>query len=189
MGQPQSRNMSCESRSAADLAGHWGVAVDELDFLEALGYSDNPHKGFVGDVDASPGSLPPAGYGVYAEPVAATLRDYGLDARPVYQLGLDGIRAELSEGRPVLVWATYGMELHEPMLWKSLDGRVSKVIPFMHTFLATGFDESGLFILDAYNATVQYYPADTFLEVWNQFDQMAVVITGPLSGRESAGTE
>lgn len=180
VGRPQTKNLSCESRSAADLAAFWGVAVDELEFLTALGQSDNPHVGFVGDVDQPPGSLPPYGYGVYVEPVAATLRDYGLDARPVYELGLEGLRAELLAGRPVLVWATYGMELYEPREWTSSDGRVSTVVPYMHTFLVTGFDQEGLTVLDAYDATVQYYPYATFLSAWDLFDQMALLVTGPL---------
>lgn len=182
IGHPQSRNLSCESRSVADLAGYWGVPVDELEFLAALGHSDNPHRGFVGDVDQPPGTLPPHGYGVYAEPVAATLRDYGLDARAVYDLGLDGIRRELLAERPVIVWATYGMQPYAPLKWLSSDGQVSTVVPFMHTFLVTGFDETGVFVLDAYDTTVQYYSAGVFLDIWNIFDQMAVVVNGPLPG-------
>jgi uncharacterized protein YvpB len=154
--------------------------VGELEFLNALGQSDNPHQGFVGDVDMPPGSLPPYGYGVYAEPVAATLRSYGLDARPVYYLGLDGLRAELLAGRPVLIWATYLMTLYEPREWLSSDGQSSTVVPFMHTFLVTGFDQEGVFVLDAYDATVQYYADAVFLNVWNLFDQMAVLVNGPL---------
>ncbi len=180
VGQLQTRNLSCESRSATDLARYWDVALGELEFLDALGQSDNPHQGFVGDVDMPPGSLPPYGYGVYAEPVAATLRRYGLDARPVYYLGLDGLRAELLAGRPVLIWATYLMTLYEPREWVSGDGQSSTVVPFMHTFLVTGFDQQGVFVLDAYDATVQYYADAVFLDVWNLFDQMAVLVNGPL---------
>lgn len=179
-GHPQTYNLSCESRSAADLAGYWGVDVDELSFLAALGSSDNPHEGFVGDVTVPPGSLPPYGYGVYAEPVAAAMRNYGLDARTVYALGLDGLKLELLAGRPVLVWGTYGMESFEPIEWTSSDGRVSTVVPFMHTFLATGFDEQGIFVLDALDATVQHYPFEAFLHVWGLFDQMAVITSGTL---------
>ncbi|MGD9101534.1 MAG: C39 family peptidase [Anaerolineae bacterium] len=180
LGQLQTRNLSCESRSATDLARYWGVSVGELAFLEALGRSDNPHKGFVGDVDMPPGSLPPYGYGVYAEPVATTLRDYGLNARSVYNLGMEGLRAELLAGRPVLVWGTYQMASYEPVEWVSRDGQSSTVVPFMHTFLVTGFDGEGVFVLDAYDASVQYYLDDAFLKVWNVFDQMAVVVTGRL---------
>lgn len=180
LGNPQTYNMSCESRSAADLAAFWDISVNELEFLAALGQSDNPHKGFVGDVTALPGSLPPYGYGVYTEPVAATLRNYGLDARPEYNLGLDGLRAELLAGRPVLVWATYGMEPYEPVEWSSSDGQVSTVVPYMHTFLVTGFDERGLSVLDAFDASVQYYSFESFLRAWDLFDQMALIVTGPL---------
>jgi uncharacterized protein YvpB len=180
LGQPQSRNLSCESRSAADLASHWGQALDELDFLTALGQSDNPHQGFLGDVDMPPGSMPPDGYGVYAEPVAAVLRQYNLDARAVYDLGLERLKSELLAGRPVLVWATYEMAANTPREWVSSDGQSSTVVPFMHTFLAIGFDAQGLFLLDAYDATTQQYPYDVFMQVWNLFDQMAVVVSGTL---------
>jgi uncharacterized protein YvpB len=178
-GQPQTYNLSCESRSAVDVAGYWGVTVNELDLLDSLGISDNPHIGFVGDVTMPPGSLPPYGYGVYAEPVAAALRAYGLDAQPVYNLGLDGLKAELVAGRPVLVWATYGMALYEPLEWSSRDGRVSTVVPYMHTFVVTGFDETYIVVLDAFDATVQRYPFSTFLQAWTLLDQMAVLVSGP----------
>jgi uncharacterized protein YvpB len=180
VGQTQTRNLSCESRSATDLARYWNVKMGELEFLDALGQSDNPHRGFVGDVDMPPGSLPPYGYGVYAEPVSRVLRSYGLDARPVYDLGLDGLRAELLAGRPVLIWATYLMALYEPREWLSSDGQSSTVVPFMHTFLVTGFDPLGVFVLDAYDATVQYYSNAAFLDAWDLFDQMAVLVNGPL---------
>jgi uncharacterized protein YvpB len=131
-------------------------------------------------VTMPPGSLPPYGYGVYAEPVAAAMRDFGLDARTVYTLGLDGVKSELLAGRPVLVWATYGMEPNEPIEWTSADGRVSTVVPDMHTFLVVGFDDEGVFVLDAFDATVQYYTFETFLLAWNLFDQMAVTASGTL---------
>jgi uncharacterized protein YvpB len=179
-GQPQTYNLSCESRSAVDLAGYWGVTIGELDFLDLLGLSDNPHSGFVGDVTMPPGSMPPYGYGVYAEPVASTLQGQGLDAHAVYDLGLDALKAELVAGRPVMVWATYGMDLFEPYEWTSRDGRISTVVPFMHTFIVTGFDETYIVVLDAYDATIQRYPNDTFLQAWSLFDQMAVTASGPL---------
>jgi uncharacterized protein YvpB len=125
--------------------------------------------------------MPPYGYGVYAEPVAAALRIYGLDARPVYGLGAEGLRAELLAGRPVLVWATYGMRSYEPVKWISGDGHTSTVVPFMHTFIVTGFDELGFFVLDPYDASQQYYALDAFLEAWSILNQMALIVTGPLA--------
>ena len=179
-GQPQTYNLSCESRSAADLAGFWGVPVDELEFLYAMGKSDNPHAGFVGDATLPPGSLPPYGYGVYTEPVAAALRAYGLDARPAYGLGLEGLQTELLAGRPVLVWATFGMRPYEPLQWTSSDSQTSTVVPFMHTYIVTGFDEQGFFLLDPYDASQQHYPIEIFLGSWSILDQMALIVNGPL---------
>ena len=81
VGHPQEHNLSCESRSATDLAAFWGVTFTEDDFFRRLPKSDNPQRGFLGDVDLPPGSMPPVGYGVYAGPIAANLRSFGLDAQ------------------------------------------------------------------------------------------------------------
>lgn len=141
--QPQTLNLSCESRSAADLAAFWDLPVGELRILAALPKSDNPHKGFVGDVNAFPGSLPPVGYGVYAEPVALVLRKFGLDAAAMYAPDLHWLRAELAAGRPVLVWATYDMKDHPVQIWRSTDGFASRVVQFEHTFTVIGYDGGG----------------------------------------------
>jgi len=70
-GYPQRFSLSCESRSAVDWAGFWGVSIREKRFLNELPRSDNPDAGFVGDPDGEWGNLPPRSYGVHAEPVAA----------------------------------------------------------------------------------------------------------------------
>ena len=43
-GQSQSRPLSCESRSAVDLAAFWGVNISESEFLTGLPRSDNPTR-------------------------------------------------------------------------------------------------------------------------------------------------
>ena len=53
VGHGQTYPLSCESRSAADLANYWGVQVGEVQFFNALPKSDNPDKGFVGSVFGS----------------------------------------------------------------------------------------------------------------------------------------
>jgi len=72
IGHGQSLPLSCESRSAADWASYFGVAIDELEFLGRLPISDNPEIGFVGDVNGNWGKIPPDSYGVHAGPVAAS---------------------------------------------------------------------------------------------------------------------
>ena len=74
VGHAQQYAISCEARSASDLAGFWGVNIGETEFLQALPSSDNPDQGYVGSPNEVWGRLPPNGYGVHADPVAATLR-------------------------------------------------------------------------------------------------------------------
>jgi len=180
VGHRQVRPLSCESRSAVDLAAFWGVAVEEGAFFDTLPRSDNPHEGFVGDVDDPPGSLPPGGYGVYAEPVAATLRRYGLDAHAYRWLGLEGLKAELAAGRPVVIWATYRMLRPEIASWTSADGSVSIIVQWEHTFIAVGYDAGGVYLIDAYDGRTRYYSADRFVPAWMQLNEMAVTVNGPL---------
>lgn len=182
VGHPQIRPLSCESRSAVDLAAFWGVAVEEGAFFETLPPSDNPHLGFVGNVDDRPGSLPPGGYGVYARPVAVALRRYGLDAHAHSWLGLERLQAELAAGRPVIVWATYRMLRPELASWVSADGSVSIIVQWEHTFIAVGYDEEGVYLIDAYDANTYHYPYDQFISAWMQLNQLAVTVNGPLPG-------
>ncbi len=176
IGHRQERPLSCESRSAVDLAAFWGIGVAEEDFFATLPRSDNPHLGFVGNVDDPPGSLPPGGYGVYAEPVAIALRRYGLDAHAHRWLGMDALREELAAGRPVVIWATYRMLQPEIASWTAADGTVSLVIQWEHTFIAVGYDAEGVYLIDAYDGRTHYYPTAQFLPAWMQLNEMAVTV-------------
>lgn len=180
VGHRQERPLSCESRSAADLAAFWGIVVGEGEFFSTIPPSDNPHNGFVGDVDDPPGSLPPGGYGVYAGPVATALRRYGLDARAYRWLGLEALQEELAAGRPVIIWATYRMLQPEVASWVAADGTVSIVVQWEHTFIAVGYDAGGVYLIDAYDGRTHYYSYDLFLPAWMQLNEMAIIVTGPL---------
>ncbi len=179
VGHPQERNLSCESRSATDLAAYWGVTFTEGAFFRRLPKSDNPQRGFVGDVDMPPGSMPPLGYGVYAEPVAATLRSLGLDAEAHTSLDLDTLQKELAAGRPVVVWATYDMQLPGVETWVSWDGVASTVVRWQHTFIAVGYDEGGISLIDAYDGQMKTFSYEAFIPAWDQLGRMAVTAAGP----------
>ncbi len=180
-GHPQEHNLSCESRSATDLAAFWGVGFTEDDFFRRLPKSDNPHRGFLGDVDQPAGTMPPYGYGVYAGPVAATLRSFGLDAQARAGWTLDELKAEIAAGRPVAIWATYDMRLPGTRTWTSSDGATSTVVQWQHTFIAIGYDESGVYLIDAYDAATKHFAYEAFLPAWAQLGSMAVTVVGPLS--------
>ena len=180
VGRPQQHNLSCESRSATDLAALWGAAFSEEEFFRRLPKSDNPHRGFLGDVDLPPGSMPPLGYGVYCGPVAVTLRSYGLEARAHQDWRVDNLRAHLVAGYPVVVWATYDMQLPGVQMWKSFDGEISPIVQWQHTFIAVGYDEEGVHLLDAYDAQMKHYPYDEFVAAWDQLGRQAVTVSGPI---------
>jgi len=175
-GHPQEHNLSCESRSATDLAAFWGVAFAEDDFFRRLPKSDNPYRGFLGDVDLPPGSMPPVGYGVYGGPIAANLRSFGLDAQAQQEWNLAGLKTELAAGRPVILWATYDMKLPGVENWTSADGATSVIVKWQHTFVAAGYDEEGVYLVDAYDGATKHFTYEAFTLAWDQLGRQAVTV-------------
>jgi len=184
IGHPQEHNLSCESRSATDLAAFWNETFTEDEFFYRLPKSDNPHKGFLGNVDSPAGSMPPTGYGAYAKPVAANLRSFGLDAQAKLIWSLSALKANLAVGKPAIVWATYDMHLPSVETWTSSDGATSIVTKWQHTFIAVGYDEKGIYLIDAYDSTTKYFPYEAFNSAWNQLGRQAVTVEGSLEPRK-----
>ncbi|HET91697.1 MAG TPA: hypothetical protein ENN99_13310 [Chloroflexi bacterium] len=174
VGRPQEHNLSCESRSATDLAVFLGVEFSEDAFFARLPKSDNPQRGFLGDVDLPPGSMPPVGYGVYGGPIAATLRSFGVEAQVHVGWSLEELQAELAAGRPVIVWATYDMQLPGVQTWVSSDGETSVVVRWQHTFIAVGYNENGVYLIDAYDGETKQFSYAAFVPAWDQLGRIAV---------------
>jgi uncharacterized protein YvpB len=179
VGEPQSYNLSCESRSASDLARFWGYDVSETRFLESLPRTDNPNHGFVGSPSDPRGGLPPKGYGVYAEPIAALLKKNGLPAHAEMGRGLDWLRQQLAAGQPVIVWATYDFKPQPIQLLKDSRGQQFQAVPFEHTYLAVGYTPQGIYAIDAYDGQRKFYTTAEFEAGWNQLGQMAVAVDNP----------
>lgn len=173
IGHRQALPLSCESRSAADWAAFFGVEIDEMTFLNALPRSDDPDRGFVGDVSGEWGSLPPNAYGVHAGPVARLLRDYGLPARSVRYSEWDSVRGEIAAGRPVLVWVTGHVEEGEGVTYTASDGRRTIVARFEHTVIVIGYDEDTVLVVDGANTYRR--TLNRFLASWGALRNMAVM--------------
>ena len=174
IGHRQSLPLSCESRSAADWAGYFGVTIDELEFFGRLPVSDNPEVGFAGDVNGKWGNIPPDSYGVHAGPVAALLREYGLNVESRRDLTWDDLRAELDAGRPVIVWVTGHVSTsHKAVEYAAADGQTVIVAPFEHTVIVVGYADESVSVLDG----SKLYPRslDKFLESWSVLGNMAVI--------------
>lgn len=173
-GFQQTFNLSCESRSASDLARYFGVYFTELEFLYALPSSDNPDAGFVGDVQGSLGQLPPLGYGVHARPVAALMQTFGLNAAAHKGLTLAAIKEELAAGRPVMVWAIRGLGISTPVEYTASDGDTTIVARFEHTFIVIGYSPGYITVLD--NERIYSVSTEQFLDSWGVLGNMGITV-------------
>jgi uncharacterized protein YvpB len=173
-GHAQKHSLSCEARSAADLATFWGIHIGENEFLEALPRSENPDSGFVGDPNDAWGRVPPRSYGVYAGPVADTLRHFGLQSEAHNNLVWDDLRFEINAGRPVIVWVIGQMWGGTSVRYTAPDGSSSRVANFEHTMILTGYNHDTVQVVDAYSGQYQTYWLSTFLNSWGVLGNMAV---------------
>ena len=173
-GYQQAFNLSCESRSASDLARYFGVTFSELEFLYALPTSDNPERGFVGDVRGSLGQLPPLGYGVHAGPVADLMREFGLNAKARWGMDLEDIKIELAARRPVMIWAISDMGYSSPVEYTDSNGETATVARYEHTFIVIGYGPGSVTVLD--NEKIYSVTEERFLRSWGVLGNMGIVI-------------
>lgn len=174
VGHAQRYSLSCESRSAADWTAFWGQSAGEQTILDSLPRSDNPNKGFVGQPDDPWGNIPPAGYGVHAEPVAQALRQLGFTAEARRGLAWDDLRAEIAAGRPVIVWVIGQMWGGRAFEYTASDGDTITVARFEHTVILIGYDLNTVHVVDAYSGWTTSYSLAVFLASWQVLGNMAV---------------
>jgi len=173
VGDSQLLPLSCEASAATDWAAFFGVQIDELDFQSRLPISDNPEKGFVGDVKGSWGQIPPAPYGVHAGPVALLLRSFGVPAKAVSPLSWDALEREINAGHPVIVWVVGHVVRGTPVPYISSDGHRTTVARYEHTVMVIGYTDETVKILDG--KRVYSRSKDYFLNSWGVLGNMAIV--------------
>ncbi len=171
-GRDQALPLDCESRSAVDWANYFGRRIGELEFFNNLPTSDNPDKGFVGDVYGQWGQIPPNPYGVHAEPVAALLRQYGLQAYAQRPLSWDRLRAEIAAGRPVIVWIIGSVVNGIPVYYTPSDGLSTIVARYEHTVIVTGYTQTTVYYLNG--DTIYSKSISQFLDSWSALGNMAI---------------
>jgi uncharacterized protein YvpB len=173
-GHRQSLSLSCESRSAVDWAAFWGVKIGEKRFLAKLPHSKNPDKGFVGNPNDAWGSVPPASYGVHAQPVADLLQEYGLQAEARRDLTWEDLQKEIAAGRPVIVWIIGQMWEGNPVEYTAPDRHKTVVAPYEHTMILIGYESGKVYMVDAYTGWTQSYPLRSFMRSWKTLGRMAI---------------
>lgn len=172
--QMQSHSLSCESSASSMAARYHGVPLTEDDILAALPFHANPHLGFRGQVDGPTGGI--EHYGVYAEPIAAVLNSRGVQATLIAG-GLDGIKAALARGNPVVAWITYHCLPSTPVT-VTVDDQQVTLVPYQHAVVVTGYNETGVWANDPYDGQEDFYATADFERALSYFDNMAIEVAG-----------
>jgi len=173
--QRQTHNLSCESSAAAMVAQYHGVPLSEADVLAALPLNDDPYLGFRGSVDGPTGGF--EDYGVYAGPITAILNSRGLRAWPV-EGGLDGIKAAIARGNPVIAWVTYNCLSSTPTT-VTIDGKAVTLVAYQHAVVVTGYNAEGVWANDPWDGQEDLYPVADFERAMGYFGNMAIEVAGP----------
>jgi uncharacterized protein YvpB len=170
----QERNLSCEYAALVMAMGKYGVWVSEYDLDDVVGWSENPHWGYRGDINGWWGNTDD--YGVYASALAPALPNFGFFGEEFYGQGNPtALTARLDEGKPVLVWL--GLWGDDGFYDYAADGSPYKLVPGMHVVVADGYDSGGVYVADPAKGVMKYYDWSTFMSFWNVMDGMGLSVS------------
>jgi uncharacterized protein YvpB len=171
----QQRNLSCEYAALVMAMGTYGVWISEYEFDARVGWSENPHWGYRGDINGWWGNTDD--YGVYASALAPALADFGFWGETFYAQGNPtALTARLDAGTPVLVWL--GLWGETGFYEHAADGTPYKLVPGLHVVVADGYDSGGVYVADPATGGRNYYDWSTFMTFWNVMDGMGLSV-GP----------
>jgi uncharacterized protein YvpB len=168
----QQRNLSCEYASLYIATAAYGNGISEYAFDEAVGWADNPHWGYRGDINGWWGNT--TDYGVYAEPLANVLPAFGFSGEVFYG-GSDPsyLISKLDADIPVLVWL--GLWGDQRVILES-QGVPYMVTAGMHVVVAYGYDDSGIWVSDPAYGSANYYSWADFIAIWSVMDGMSLAV-------------
>jgi uncharacterized protein YvpB len=172
-GHKQYFSLGCETAAALDWAKFLGYDFNEFEFQYALPQSDNPELGFVGDVNAPWGQVPPYGYGVHAGPVADLLNHYKIPAVAYKNYTLDQVIDKIAQDKPVIAWVIGNVVGGVPYEYTDKAGNKVTVAAYEHVVIVTGYSETKL----RYMTNGRFYevPKEVFLNSWGVLGNMVVV--------------
>ena len=171
---PQAWALSCEYAATSAATAMYGTVVTQWRLRTDIGTDPNPHKGFRGDIMGTWGGT--TDYGVYAEPIAATLRRYGFAHSYVFYGGADNLRAEIAAGRPVVAWVTGTWKPSSRQVLRDASGDRYSLIPDEHAVTVYEYDGDGVWVMDPAGPDKYRVSWDRFLTAWDQLDDMALVV-------------
>ena len=169
----QQRNLSCEYAALVIAMGAYGAWVSEYEFDARVGWSENPHWGYRGDINGWWGNTDD--YGVYPAPLAVALNDFGFWGEEFYALGdANALMARLDAGKPVLVWL--GLWGDTGFYEYANDGTPFKLVSGLHVVVAYGYDDGGVYVSDPASGSKRFYDWGTFMTFWNVMDGMGLAV-------------
>ena len=134
----------------------------------------SPYTHFIGD-PADAGS-----YGCYAGAIVACAESFGAKAEDVSGCSLDTLLAYVSDGRPVIVWATSDMVPTTEGNYRYIkpDGTAQRWKNNEHCLLMTGYDinENTVEMADPEKGEIVRYRMTMFLTRWEEQDHQAVIV-------------
>jgi uncharacterized protein YvpB len=169
----QQRNLSCEYAAMYIATSAFGQGISEYSFDNVVGWSQNPHIGYRGNINGQWGRTDD--YGVYATPLSWALDTFGYRGEVFYAVGDSGeLTTRLDAGKPVVVWlALWGDQSFK----ESVDGRTYTLTPGMHVMVAYGYDSTGVYLSDPGTATYRFYTWGDFMYMWNVLDGMGLAVS------------
>ncbi len=169
----QQHYLSCEYAASRAAAAVSGVDLSEWDFIRSIATNENPHLGFRGNIDNDWGGI--QDYGIYPEPIARFLTTRGLKTKLLWD-GIESVKEELLNGRPVVVWVIGSMEISYPVSVTSAGETSFTLAPSEHVMTLYGFDEAGVLAANPGFGTYEYYSWDSFVRSWSVLGQMALSV-------------
>lgn len=169
----QQRTLSCEYAALQIATTALGNGISEYSFDSVVGWSPNPHWGYRGDITGWWGNT--TDYGVYAEPLAWALPQFGFTGTVFYGDGDSGqLTASIDAGRPTLVWLAMAGDQRS---YEEVDGVTYALLTKMHVMVTYGYDASGVYLSDPGTGQYRFYDWGTFMGMWNVLDGMALAVS------------
>jgi uncharacterized protein YvpB len=172
-GHKQYFPLGCEAAAAKDWANYFHKDFNEFEFQYKLPLSDNPDLGFVGEVNAPWGQVPPYGYGVHAGPIAKLLNAYGISAKAYKNYSIDKILNKVAHDKPVITWVIGNVVGGVPYRYHDSKGNEVLVAAYEHVVIVTGYNEKKIRYMN--NGNFFEVPKDIFLNSWGILGNMVVV--------------
>jgi uncharacterized protein YvpB len=182
----QHYTFTCFSVAAKMALGYRGIIIDEIGFLQEIGFDQtprnfvtntwgNPNEKVVGTYNGSGDG----GYGVHWEPVANTMSKYR-KTKVIHHGTIPDLLNNVAEGNPVMVWWVNGVWPAKDVSWNLPVGGKVYTVNGMHVEVVvgwTGSRDNPQYILtnDPWRGRRHYTPAQ-FLKLWKWFDNTGVVV-------------